>query len=142
MNPLLLLILGADWFELLYRLNLLYPLLTIFVINFNDIVVVVIQTLCFHTPFLLSIIIKKIIYNVQVCYINCFKNRIKSFSINNTSDRFSGIVLLEINRLFVILLGCDINNKVAMGVFITGITSKNNGLVDEFSVLNCNYIFK
>lgn len=142
MNPPPLFTFDINWLGLLYRLDLLYPLSAILVIGFNDIVIIVIQTLYFHIFFLLLIITKGIIYNARAYYINCPKNKIKSFSIDNTSDRPSKIVSSKISELFIVLSDHNIDNKTATGVFIINVIDKNNRLVNEFFVLNCNCVSK
>lgn len=142
MNPPSLLAFNVNWPGLLYGLNLLYLFSAILAIDLNNITIIVIQMLYFYIFFLLSIITKRIMCSTRVYYIDCFKNRIKSFSIDNINNRSSRVVLLEINGLFIILSDHNINNKTAIRVFITGITSEDNGSINKFFILDYDCVFK
>lgn len=76
----------------------------------------------------------------QVYYINCFKDGIKSFLIDNINNRPLGVILLGVSGLFIILSDYNVDGKTTTRVFITGVINENNGLMDEFSVLDCNYV--
>lgn len=71
--------------------------------------------------------------------INCNADEIKgSFSIDNISNKFSGIVLFRINRLFIVLLGINIESIIIKGTLIISITDKDNGslIISSVSVGN------
>lgn len=77
---------------------------------------------------LLEIDNKRIRKGFWDCNVDCSVNEIKgSFSIDNINNRFSGVILSGISRLFIVLFDIDIKGIVIKGTLIISIISKDNG---------------
>lgn len=97
----------------------------------------------FYIFLLLSIIDKGVINNARTYCIDYIISRIEgSLLIDNINDRFSKVILLEINELFIVLSNCNIDSKIVIKVFITSVINVNNELMVEFSIIGYNCVLK